>query len=177
MILKPEDDRYRGCVSSTEYRFSGRPPGSDDDEGNVTLGSVRGARVPAPPAPLPPAPLDEEFEPELDLELAIDPAMTRAVTEPMPPELLRMAVARAVGTEPPASRPRIPIPERAALPATAAEDGPARMASFGTTTLLIVPAGDRVALVIPGVVRLTGSRQEVEALVAALRAAGVGDGR
>ena len=43
--------------------------------------------------------------------------------------------------------------------------------------LLIVPAGDRVALVIPGVVRLTGTRQEVIALVAALRAAGFGEGR
>lgn len=145
----------------------------------MPVGSVRSARVAAPPAPRPPASLDAEpeFEPELELELAIDPAMTRAVTEPMPPELLKMAVARAVGTEPPASRPRIAMPERPALPATAAEDGPARMASFGTTTLLIVPAGDRVALVIPGVVRLTGTRQEVIALVAALRAAGFGEGR
>ncbi len=120
-------------------------------------------------------------------ELAEDDlAITRAPTEPLPPDLVAQIATRAVGTDPPPVRPRLPAPQLAPRPApptrapappiaatrapTPTEPPAARMVSFGTTTLLLVPAGDRIALVIPGVVRVTGTREEALALAQALAA-------
>jgi hypothetical protein len=109
------------------------------------------------PGPAPPDPDDD------------DAAVTRAITEPMPKAMVMAAQACASGTEPP--RPRAPS-SAPASPAAKAVSPTSRTSRFGDTTLLIVPAGDHVAIVIPGVVRLTGSVDEVAALAAALTAAG-----
>lgn len=192
MILKRPRSRYGvAIVSSREYRPPGRPaptasglehedplarePG---DEPGLARGSLRLPRVAAP----------DEPEPH-------DPAMTRAPTEPMPPDLLAIAVARAVGTDPPPLRQRLPAPAastmvvvpiappsdasaaprlaRASTPTPtepAREPPTARMVAFGNTTILLVPAGDRIALVVPGVLRLTATRAEALALAELLRA-------
>ncbi|MBK9035084.1 MAG: hypothetical protein IPL61_28115 [Myxococcales bacterium] len=191
-------------MSSSEYRPPGRPaptanglehedPLARDpgDEPGLALGSLRQPRVAAPA--------------ELEPHAPHDPAMTRAPTEPMPPELLAIAVARAVGTDPPPLRQRLPAPAastmvvvpiappasatsaaraastppdaprmpRASTPspvAASTEPPTARMVAFGNTTILLVPAGDRIALVVPGVLRLTATRAEALALAEVLRA-------
>ncbi len=159
-------------VSSGQYRIKRATEaevarGGDDSAGSgATLARV--ATTSSPALPLPPLPED-------------DLALTRAPTEPFPPELIAQIATRAVGTDPPPARTRLPAPSAPpAPPAPLAStprgatpppsESPGRMVSFGTTTLLLVPAGDRIALVIPGVVRVTGTREEALALAEALAA-------
>jgi len=136
-----------------------------------------------------------------------DLALTRAPTEPLPADVVAQIATRAVGTDPPPVRTRLPPPSVAPPPSARATTPPpsvapppsarattpppsartitapvpartitapvpdapgARMVTFGNTTLLLVPAGDRLALVIPGVVRITGTRDEALALAQAL---------
>lgn len=157
VISKSRTAGYGRRVSSGRYRFT-RPTGAPPPDG------APGARV-EPTAsssalPLPPLP-DEDL------------ALTRAPTEPLPAELVAQIATRAVGTDPPPVRTRLPAPSAPShaprLGTSPPSEPPAaRMVSFGTTTLLLVPAGDRIALVIPGVVRVTGTREEAAALAEAL---------
>ncbi|MBL8624974.1 MAG: hypothetical protein JNK64_26935 [Myxococcales bacterium] len=157
-------------MSSGEYRIS--RPGA---EGARAVDDADGAPVARVSLSSPALVLPED-----------DLAITRAPTEPLPPDLVAQIATRAVGTDPPPVRPRLPAPPVAPRPAaptraptppiaatrapTPTEPPAARMVSFGTTTLLLVPAGDRIALVIPGVVRVTGTREEALALAQALAA-------
>ena len=173
VILKRARTRYGADVSSGEYRIS--RPGAD---GARAVDDADGAPLARVPLSSPALVLPELAEDEL--------AITRAPTEPLPPDLVAQIATRAVGTDPPPVRPRLPAPLVAPRPApatrtptpplaatrapTPTEPPAVRMVSFGTTTLLLVPAGDRIALVIPGVVRVTGTREEALALAQALAA-------
>lgn len=171
MILKRARTRYGAWVSSGEYRIT-RPGAEGARAGDDADGApVARVSLSSPGLVLPDLPED-------------DLAITRAPTEPLPPDLVAQIATRAVGTDPPPVRPRLPAPLVAPRPATPTRAPPApvaatraptpteppaaRMVSFGNTTLLLVPAGDRIALVIPGVVRVTGTREEALALAQAL---------
>ena len=188
VILKRAQTRYGAEVSSGEYRVT-RPGAEGPRAADDVAGGAPVARMPlsSPAIELPPLAED-------------DLALTRAPTEPLPADVVAQIATRAVGTDPPSVRTRLPPPSvapasvrattpppgaRATTPPPSARtitapvaartitapvpDAPgARMVTFGDTTLLLVPAGDRLALVIPGVVRITGTRDEALALAQAL---------
>ena len=188
VILKRAQTRYGAEVSSGEYRVT-RPGAEGPRAADDVAGGAPVARMPlsSPAIELPPLAED-------------DLALTRAPTEPLPADVVAQIATRAVGTDPPPVRTRLPPPSvapasvrattpppgaRATTPPPSARtitapvaartntapvpDAPgARMVTFGDTTLLLVPAGDRLALVIPGVVRITGTRDEALALAQAL---------
>lgn len=180
VILKRAQTRYGAEVSSGEYRVT-RPGAEGPRAADDVAGGAPVARMPlsSPAIELPPLAED-------------DLALTRAPTEPLPADVVAQIATRAVGTDPPPVRTRLPPPSVAPPPSARATTPPpsartitapvpartitapvpdapgARMVTFGNTTLLLVPAGDRLALVIPGVVRITGTRDEALALAQAL---------
>ncbi|MEZ4399070.1 MAG: hypothetical protein R3B06_03580 [Kofleriaceae bacterium] len=164
-------------MSTTEYRHSRRPTASpdaagagfEDDDAPTQPGRHLSGSLRVPPVEGPTAE-----------EIAADPALTRAPTQPMTPEVLAASIAAADGDAPPEpahsrlgpSAPTpvfgTPIPGARVAPRGTNPPLGAITATFGSATLVIVPAGDRVAIVAPGAVRLTGTREEAAELAAVL---------